>query len=545
MTRFRLLSVFFFAIVITSCDMINVDRPKSDETIVINNNPQRLANRIQREGAGVIRVTPSDRRSSKLSTQDTEEAGDQPLSRIASVTPPSYGGKLLTASHVYLDGSFAYIAYNRMGPDYLGAVEILDIRDVNSPKLLSQVIFTTMDVSAVFVRDGFVYIAGARDRDKFDDVATSAFVARMELNGTSFTKNMDILTLPGYVATDITADATRLFVTSGNDGQMSVVNVENMAIVASVKGSDLRSVAIQDNHIAFLSGIDGATLFNASTLEKTNTISIPTDSPDAKRTMQFYENSLMIAEGVNGAGIYNAETSELIQRLAIERHPDDVDPSDVVTNAVSATNGLVWMANGGAGLSVTRIDESGKFTSLGIAELGGSCNYIQSEGNYIFAAAGAAGLHILHREDAKPEDVIACEGAVPYNGGSWLNVNSGQNLAYSGAASVQGVNVNALLSFCGSLSIQEQLNLNSNSTFNMKGSLSFGRYGSSTTLHINSGAKLRVEGSLVIWGNLNLNSGATIEFVGSGSSLAVYGKVTKGQNVTISGTFTDAFGSLK
>jgi hypothetical protein len=138
---------------------------------------------------------------------------------------------------------------------------------------------------------------------------------------------------------------------------------------------------------------------------------------------------------------------------------------------------------------------------------------------------------------------IDCTQYANYKGGSWLNVNSGETLGYNGAASLSGINVNSNLTWCGSLAVSEQLNINSGGIFNMKGALAFGNTGK--TLIVNSNAKFRIEGSLMIFGDLILNSGATLEFVGAGTSVTIFGKVTKGSNVTITGSFVDSFDKLK
>lgn len=81
----------------------------------------------------------------------------------------------------------------------------------------------------------------------------------------------------------------------------------------------------------------------------------------------------------------------------------------------------------------------------------------------------------------------------------------------------------------------------------MRGSLSQGKYqqANPTELIINDKAVLQVEGSVVIWGDLRLNSGAKINFIGNDSSITIYGKVTKGTNVTITGTYKDTENKLK
>ena len=81
----------------------------------------------------------------------------------------------------------------------------------------------------------------------------------------------------------------------------------------------------------------------------------------------------------------------------------------------------------------------------------------------------------------------------------------------------------------------------------MRRILSQGKYqqSSPTELIINTNAVLQIEGSVVIWGDLRLNSGAKINFLGSTSYITIYGKVTKGSNVTITGNYVDTENKLK
>lgn len=79
----------------------------------------------------------------------------------------------------------------------------------------------------------------------------------------------------------------------------------------------------------------------------------------------------------------------------------------------------------------------------------------------------------------------------------------------------------------------------------MNGAFVFGQYNRNNTLSINSNATLRLSGEVVIYGDLNLNSGATIEFVGQSDKITIFGRVNKGQSVTIKGDFVDTEGKLK
>jgi len=169
----------------------------------------------------------------------------------------------------------------------------------------------------------------------------------------------------------------------------------------------------------------------------------------------------------------------------------------------------------------------------------GSSNYVKTKGDYIYVASGKGGLKIIKMEGKS--EPVACVGFPTYTGSSNLILNSNQNASYSGSTALASIIVNskATLIHCGALSVQNDVTLNSNGTFEMSGTLSQGRYGQNTRLTINSNAEMKVSGAVVIYGDLVLNSNSNLTFVGSGSSITIYGKVTKGSNVKITGNFTD------
>ncbi len=219
---------------------------------------------------------------------------------------------------------------------------------------------------------------------------------------------------------------------------------------------------------------------------------------------------------------------------------------DNVTNAVSVNDGYAFVANGALGLNVYQTGS--QLSLLGALGIAGSSNYVKSSGNYIYVASGTGGLKIIKME--KPNTTFAsCSSYGIYNQGKDLILNSNETKSYAGATAINSVivNSNAVLTHCGSISVQNSLILNSNSTFNMRGSLAQGKYQQSnpTELIINSNAILQIEGSVVIWGDLRLNSGAKINFIGNDSSITIYGKVTKNSNVTITGTYKDTENKLK
>jgi spore coat protein U-like protein len=178
--------------------------------------------------------------------------------------------------------------------------------------------------------------------------------------------------------------------------------------------------------------------------------------------------------------------------------------------------------------------------------ISGSANYVKASGDYIYVASGNGGLKIIKMEKPLPPTPPVseiCNGLSSYTSSNKdLILNSNVIQGYYGSTVLNSIiiNSNSILTHCGSISVQNNLTLNSNGTFKMNGILSQGKYqqANPTVLTVNSNANLQIEGSVVIWGDLTLNSNSKIVFIGTGSSITVYGKVTKGKNVTITGSYT-------
>lgn len=518
------------------------ESPSNQQNILISTDEIALNARVSLDGAGVIGILDPNAPAGRIS----EIAGTIPMVLVAQVEAPTENGKILKATHVDISGDYAYVGYNLEGDEYLGAVEIYDISVLTKPKITSQAIFKNADISSLEIVNGILYIAAAFDVDAEPGISSPAQLVTVSVANGNFTSEFVKSQLEGFVATSVSKTPNHVAVTSGSNGVVALFDNEQK-MVTELALADLRSIKYGNNVLAVLSGTEGIQILNPENLSQLNKINIPQDLPQSKRTMDMGPDMLFAAEGTNGAGLYKLPSGELIQRLGIPMKPEGVEVEDIVTNAVSFESNLLFMANGGAGLGLMDIGDLNNISSLGVLDLSGSSNFVKFHNGHLFVATGAGGLQILElsKVEETPLPGISCENVTPYNGNANLNVNSNDNVRYSGSASFQNVNIGGTLLFCGSMAVQNSLNLNSNGLFEMNGTFAFGQYRKNNTLSINSNATLKLSGSSVFYGDLNLNSGATIEFVGSGNTITIYGEVRKGNNVTIIGDFTDTEGKLK
>ncbi|QLE00678.1 hypothetical protein HX109_03535 [Galbibacter sp. BG1] len=547
------ISMMLAVLIMAGCQSSDDDNtiPNVDENAVILNEDN--SNRVIFDNLGVVTVkgAPQENpetsaRSFKSTAAKDLEPNDLPLVQIAKVSAPVYKGTTLRATHIDINGKYAYVSYNVEGPTYMGAIDVIDISDPLNPSVALQAIFPNTDISSVDYYENALYLAGANAG--ISD-SNPAILMKMPLQNGMPTENIELMTISGFVATDVAVSASGIYGVSGDNGEVIKYNLSSLQIEETTALADLRAVGINDNKVVALSGTEGIHVYNSNNLNENKSFATSKDAPEAKRTIDFYDKNVLVAEGAKGLGIYNINNGSKLKTIDVPVLEDQsIDVNDVVTNAVSVEDKHIFTADGAAGISVYTITGSvSDLTTIGSLDLTGSANYVKSANGYIFVADGKAGLKIL--KTVTPDNGgINCTDFPTYTGGYWLNVNSNQDLAYRGSASLMGINVNSKssLTFCGALAVNKGINVNSGGLFTVKGSLAQGTTEAPyNALIVNNKATLQIEGSLVVYGDMILNNGATLEFLGNGSSITVYGKVKQNGNVTIKGNYTDTFNSLK
>jgi len=531
------ISLFTFC---TNNDDSNSGNEAKDNTIEINNDITSLSKRLDYTNSGVLSITGSS--AGKFSKSAELSTNSLPLVQIAEVNPPTdSNGRTLQANHVAVNGNYAYVAYTMSGEVYSGAIDVIDVTDPYKPKLITSALIANTDITSLTYSNGNLIIGAASDIDKNTALTSPSVLITMQLSSGLLTDKYTITDLEGKVTTDVATNSNSYFATTGDQGSLFKINSATKAITAKATLEDLRSVAISGDKIVTLSGTKGVNIYNESTLSLQKSFTTAADVSGAKRTMDFDGTKLLVSEGYNGLGVYDINSGSKLQTIALATAGEDN-----VTNAVSVNEGYAFVANGAAGLNVYKTGS--QLNLLGTVNIVGSSNYVKSSGDFIYVASGKGGLKIIKME--KPNTIFAgCTDYGSYNQGQNLILNSNEIKSYSGSTAISSAMINsgAILTHCGSITVQNGLTLNSGGTFNMRGTFAQGKYQQQnpTELIINSNAVLQIEGTVVIWGDLRLNSGAKINFIGNDSSITIYGKVTKNSNVTITGTYKDTESKLK
>jgi hypothetical protein len=325
----------------------------------------------------------------------------------AEVAPPTVAGQKLQATSVSVVGDLAVVSYNMVGNPYLGGIDVFDIGNENKPVLRSQAVFTNADVSAVTVAGTRVLFAEATGDPGFDYPAA---LESLSLSGSWLTLGGNRRAgLTSYVATSVRAGGSRVYATTGNTGGLFALDPVSLALDTFVALDDARWVDVGGGKIAVVQGTPGRlAVFDEATLASLGTFPFAgADVAESKSTVELTGGKAFIAAGPAGVQILSAGTGTLLGSLA---RPDPaslgLDPSVVVTNAVSVEDELVFISNGEAGVYVAEgnapFATSGSEVPQPLTLLGRlrfddlqSVNHVVYRSKYLVIAAGLGGLKIV------------------------------------------------------------------------------------------------------------------------------------------------------
>ncbi len=445
-----LIAAGIIAVVFTACEKDPLEARKDKEGMIINNDLSRLSRRVQNASPDhvmpvySIPASPGDLKTKNL--MQKEVSSNYVLKLRAEVSPPTYEGKTLQASHIKIVGNYAYVTYNTQGDEYLGGVDIFDVSDISNPTLISNAVFTGKDVSSIDIipkgagKEHFVYLAGAEDIYVNTDISSPALIERYQLNESNQFKHIDeprqITDIESYAGTDVKFFDNNIFATSGSAGGLTVLNA-GMGILKYMEFPYARSVDADDDKLVMFCGM-GEGLYvwdrNDDYLSEGYTPShIETGGasiPVSKSMVRLKDNFAFVALGDDGMKMFDIESGDMIDYIPRPAVPEngDFDENDFVTNGVSVNVSeymddadIILVANGGAGVYVAQLTEDNEIALVGSMrfEQGSSANFVEAQDNKVFVATGKGGLKILEivhydpGEGNYPVDPVEPEPTVP------------------------------------------------------------------------------------------------------------------------------------
>ncbi|GMQ24981.1 hypothetical protein Aoki45_16630 [Algoriphagus sp. oki45] len=327
---------------------------------------------------------------------------DFKLELLSEVKPPELEGQSLRAANVRITGNLLAISYNFEGSTYLGGIDIVNISQPNSPRLVTQVLFEDGSVSDAYIEGEHLYFAGALDIDQVSGLNSPAIVGKIRLNEASeATDEYSQVDLPSFVGTYTERGFGSYLATSGNSGGGLTILDDQFQRIGFIDLPNARSVSIGDTTAAVLQGEPGRIAVLDENLTLINQFSIAgASNPEAKGQVDYFNSFLAVAGGPDGVLIYNPVEGDLITTL--EMKPiDGVADSDIVANGLVADGNTLFMANGASGLYVADLIGN-ELEILGTFDVNASANGVAVQDELVIIANGTAGTRILKLTKSKP-----------------------------------------------------------------------------------------------------------------------------------------------
>jgi outer membrane protein assembly factor BamB len=405
----------FLAASCDSGDGIVKPGDQADGRILITNDEGVLQGRISRPGT-VIPIDPPapglfpPQASSRPLAAPKK---DLSLTLEAEVSPPTVNGEVVQATSVVLQGtSKALVSYNMRGAPRLGGMDWLTNLTTN-PRIGASATFNDSDVSAVSFDGSFAYAAEATGATEFP---YPAVLERLRVVGNGFSLDGNLrVPLTSYVATSTMVTGGAVYATSGDGGHITAFDKNTFALLGQYPLDDARWVAWdeQGGRVVVAQGTPGRLSvfaegdFPGGSLNRLNTFTFPgAGVAESKSTVEILGGKAFVAAGPEGVQIVCLDDGQVVGSVP---RPDPaalgLDPSVVVTNAVSVDGDVMFISNGEAGVYVAQGDEdfgtSGcaqqTITMLGHVRFDNlqSANHVDYKSKWLMVAAGLGGVKVV------------------------------------------------------------------------------------------------------------------------------------------------------
>jgi hypothetical protein len=386
---------------------------------------------IQPEGPGGV----SGMRSvAARSTIPGGDGGEYNIVQVAHIPAPEIAARdnaTVQANDIIVDqsGHNAYIAYNYQGDPWMGALQIVDVRDKDAPVITTEIQFAHQDINALDLDGNDLMIAGAADPAVSGSFRS--FVTRLNLQTLDVTEmSENVVGLPSYASTGVARHSNRYYVGVGAlNGSIQMLDMDLNPVGEWTRG-DIRDVDHFDGGVIALagntdSGVNTGDVIIARTtaFESPTVITIPGFGSDYhKATIEVWDGTHALL-GMSEAGWGVIDLRGNGDFLYEETNPDGEmcelggGPLLCNTNSVSTDGNLLFTANGQYGFRVFSPKNKNQFDDYELIgyynkdfdsstvplEEKYSANHVELKANYLFVASGPQGVYIYSLERRNPQ----------------------------------------------------------------------------------------------------------------------------------------------
>lgn len=382
----------------------------SDSGFNVLNDEYLLNERLETNDSEVVVETPATEHN-KIAARRSFS-----LHLIAEVQPPVIDSDTVQATMVSIIGnsSRAAVSYNVQGSEHLGAVDAMQVTsgNGNTIRIRSGVEFTNAKANAVHFGTGGLWVSLSSEEPALTGNNGFSAVKKFNVSGFKINDNSTNFGLPGFAANSVKEDDGRVYVTSGNDAGLTVLNSDLSEQIGYIELPGARWVDTDEDEDRIVvlasnpvNGISSLHVIDINSLEILNEFPFEgADTPEAKSTVDLRGDLALIAAGKSGTHIMDITSGEIIVTIPI---PDPVDnglnEAGVETNAVSADEEYIFISNGEAGVYVAEasmdLEDYNSGDDLTVELIGHlmfdeyqSVNHVAYRNKTLFIASGLGGV---------------------------------------------------------------------------------------------------------------------------------------------------------
>jgi len=317
------------------------------------------------------------------------------LSIVGLVESPVVDGVTLQATDVTWSGDFVYASYNVRGERFLGALQLIDVKDPKNPRVAAEAIYRGTDLARIRVSGSRILAAGADEKEGGTLEAFSLVDDSLAFDG--FEK------VGSYSATFLDLH--------GHDAWVSFGDVNGGLTAFDVSGPKPVKKSTQplaDARWVMQDGARGVLALSGSPprLQRLGGASIGIDgaSVGAPTWATVDHDILYLSSDDAGLITYDLRDMSRLGQLATTGNANGV--------AIAADGRLAFLANGEEGLVVADVLDPSKperVASIDVLDDRGSANALALSGNHIALADGLGGIKLLTYERA-PVAPADCDG---------------------------------------------------------------------------------------------------------------------------------------
>jgi hypothetical protein len=423
----RYVPVLATAMVISGCfDQPFVPGDESNDRVEITNDELELEQRVQllddeididpaSPSAAFVAIRSADATNIDAPARMGPGIGSITLTLKAEAVPPIVSGQSVQATSVSASaGNRAIVSYNMVGATALGAIDLFQVLGNGNPVLRSSASVLDADINAISFDDTYAYAAMASS----DPARTfPAVVERFLISGNKFTLDGLVQAqLGSFAATSTASTGSVVYATSGSTGSAYALNPTDMTVLGEFPLDDARWVTVDaaNRRVVVAQGTPGRLSvftegsFPGGSMDLLDTFPFPgADVSESKSTVEVHGGKAFVAAGPEGVQVVCLDNGQIVGNVP---RPDPgslgLDPSVVVTNAVTVQDDLMFISNGEAGVyaavgaesfETSACDAPQMITVLGQLQFANlqSANHVVYTGGQLYVAAGLGGVKIV------------------------------------------------------------------------------------------------------------------------------------------------------